>query len=111
VQAYFSEEQCVEISGETRSFNGLEVDGVASAIGTPLDYHFCPTCGSTIYWTIVARPGGTMIGIAVGNFVDPDFAAPAREYYTKLRHRWLLPITSAEQFSAFPDPQDRYQAF
>jgi hypothetical protein len=42
VSAYFGENQCVGINGETKVYNGLKVDGVASKRGenqTP-NYHF-----------------------------------------------------------------------
>ena len=109
--AYFSEDQCIEINGETKVFNGLEIDGVASQIGVPVDYHFCPTCSSTVYWTVERTAGRRMVAIPVGTLVDPTFAAPTREYYTKLRHHWVTPVHSAEQFQTFPEPQDRHRAF
>ncbi len=64
--AYFTEVQCVEIKGETKVYKGL------SAVGKAIDYHFCTTCGSTVYWTVEQSPGITMIGIAVGNFDQRD---------------------------------------
>ena len=36
-------------------------------------YHFCPECGSTVYWDISAAPD--LIGVAVGGFTDPDVSA------------------------------------
>ena len=104
VQAYFPEGQCTEVSGDTQVYNGLEIDGVGSADGHSIDYHFCSTCGSTVFWK-VREPA--MIGIAVGNFVDPDFTPPTREYYAKLRHRWIQPVASAETFETFPQDGDR----
>ena len=64
VQAYFTREQCVDIVGETKVYNGLEVDGVASEAGpaqTP-NYHFCTTCGSTVYWTVGGDADDTLMG-------------------------------------------------
>ena len=92
VQAYFSADQLVEINGETKPYNGLEADGVASQDGRPIEYHFCTTCGSTVYWTVEGRSDSTTIGVAVGNFVEPDFPWPTREYYTPLRHHWMRPV-------------------
>jgi hypothetical protein len=113
VQAYFSPDQCVEIKGETNVYNGLEVDGVGSAAGqnqTP-NYHFCTTCGSTVYWTVEGSPGNTVIGIAVGNFVDRDFPVPMREYNTRMRHPWVSPVSSAEQFETFPSQRESHPGF
>jgi hypothetical protein len=103
VQAYFAPDQLVGINGETNAYNGLEVDGVASQEGRPLVYHFCATCGSTLYWTVEDTSGTAAICVAVGNFVDPDFPPPTREYYTVLRHRWVRPVPSADQFETFPE--------
>jgi hypothetical protein len=52
-----------------------------------------------------------LIAIAVGNFVDQDFPAPMREYYTTMRHGWVSTATDAEQFSTFPEERDRFQGF
>ena len=104
VQAYFAESQCVEVDGETKVYNGMKVDGIGSTSGDSIDYHFCTTCGSTLYWN-VERRGSAMIGIAVGNFVDPDFPPPAREYYARLRHHWVPSISSAETFETFPEEE------
>ncbi len=98
VQAFFADKD-VEISGETRVYNGLEIDGLASVTGFDTSYHFCPTCGSTVFWTITGQP---IVGIAVGNFVDPEFPAPRTETAIGTRHRWVPPIPSAEQLEGFP---------
>ena len=39
-----------------------------------LTYHFCPECGSTLYWDISDAPD--FVGVAVGNFTDPTFPPP-----------------------------------
>jgi hypothetical protein len=100
VGARYTEEQILEISGETKTYNGLEIDGVGldgSDIG--IDYHFCTTCGSTVYWTMDVSP--PFFAIAVGNFVDPDFPEPAIEMHTAMRHHWVPPVPTAGQFEAF----------
>jgi hypothetical protein len=45
--------------------NGLEVNGLGMASGRAVEYQFCTTCGSTVYWTVEGLPGSM---IAVGNF-------------------------------------------
>jgi hypothetical protein len=39
-----------------------------------LTYHFCPKCGSTVYWENEGFPGH--VTVAIGNFADPTFPAP-----------------------------------
>jgi hypothetical protein len=53
--AQFAEDHVVLITGETRNYNGLEVDGVG-AVDEPggINYHFCTTCGSSVFFRWVA---------------------------------------------------------
>jgi hypothetical protein len=100
VCAYFVEDNSIEISGETKVYNGLEIDGVGAVTEDEISYHFCLICGSTVFWRYEGRR--PLMGIAVGNFVDPDFPAPTMELSTLLRHRWLPPVPGAEQFETTP---------
>ena len=52
-----------------------------------LRFHFCPTCGSTVYWQAQSHNGRW--GIAVGAFSDPDFPKPHRSVFERSRHGWL----------------------
>jgi hypothetical protein len=96
VGAQFTPEQVVSISGETKTYNGLEIDGVGALGGVSIDYTFCPTCGSTVFWNF-AFEEQSITGLAVGNFVDPDFPAPTVEFCTATRHHWVSPVPGAEQ--------------
>jgi hypothetical protein len=98
VSAVFSADQNVEVSGETKIYNGLALKGVGTANGDDVSYHFCPTCGATVYWTFEGRP---ILAVAVGSFADPDFPAPSSELHTPFRHHWMRPIGGAEQFERF----------
>jgi hypothetical protein len=74
--------------------------GVAGGI----DYHFCTTCGSTLYWQLTdPRTNQRRFAVAVGNFVDDAFPAPTTELFTKFRHHWVPPVPGALQI---PDPLD-----
>ena len=84
------------ISGETKIYNGLEIDGVGGQSGAGINYHFCTTCGSTLFWTVTGQP--TFIGIGVGSFVDPNFPVPTMELYTPFRHHWVPPVPTADQY-------------
>ena len=96
VGAYFAADEPLEVRGETKTYNGFEIDGVPNAAGDAVTYYFCPTCGSTIYWII--REGQTpLLGIAVGNFADPGFPAPTLEIHPEMRHAWVHPVAGAEQ--------------
>jgi hypothetical protein len=103
--AHFADQQVTAITGETKVYNGLEVDGVgAVAVPGGIDYHFCTTCGSTLYWASLSpRTRQRVVAVAIGNFVEPDFPMPTTEYFTKFRHHWVPPVPRAIQLY---DPLD-----
>ena len=72
----------VTFSGKTKTFV-RKVENTARTITN----HFCPECGTTVYWTADLRPNH--IGIAVGNFADPQFQAPTRAVWTQHKHEWI----------------------
>jgi hypothetical protein len=49
--------------------------------------HFCPTCGSTVFWELDLRP--EVVGVAVGALADPHFAAPTVSTWETSRHPWV----------------------
>ncbi|WP_298016798.1 GFA family protein [uncultured Parasphingopyxis sp.] len=59
----------------------------ASASGSDVAFHFCPDCGTTLWWEPDRMPH--LIGVAVGGFADPDFPMPAQAVWDEHRHRWL----------------------
>lgn len=55
--------------------------------GRTISFHFCPTCGSSVYWHLDLRPDH--YGIAVGAFADPGFPPPSYSVWEETRHPWL----------------------
>ncbi|WP_430816129.1 GFA family protein [Carboxylicivirga sp. RSCT41] len=51
-------------------------------------FHFCPTCGTTVYWEIDAAPD--IIGIALGTLTDPSFPAPVISGFEAYGHPWAM---------------------
>lgn len=80
-------EDKVRIEGESRAWTGSGDEG--HWVRT----HFCPTCGSTLFWTIERRPG--MISIAVGCFADPAFPEPEVSVYGERARQWIRFETAA----------------
>jgi hypothetical protein len=80
VQARWPADQ-VTIEGETRIWRRIG-DG-----GTAADFRFCPTCGSTVWYTNADLPD--VIAVAVGAFADPTFPAPVKAVYEERRHPWV----------------------
>ena len=81
VQAAWPADQ-VRTEGETRVWRRIgEEEGGA------FDFRFCPTCGSTVWYTEAGEPG--FIAVAVGAFADPTFPAPVRAIFEHRRHPWV----------------------
>ena len=55
--------------------------------GNTLTFHFCPICGSTVYWEGEGFPG--YVAVAIGNFADPNFPAPTIAVWEESRHPWV----------------------
>jgi hypothetical protein len=55
--------------------------------GSVVSFHFCPTCGSTVYWESESFPG--YVVVAIGNFADPSFPAPTIAVWEQSRHPWI----------------------
>lgn len=90
VSAYYPA-GAVETAGAAKTFTRT------AANGRKVVNHFCPDCGSTLWYT--GEFAHRMVGVAVGCFADPDFPAPQRAVWTGTRHRWV----------AFPDGVELFE--
>lgn len=57
-------------------------------------FHFCPGCGSTVYYQ--AEGLEDFITVPVGAFADPDFPTPQVSVYEARMHSWVVPPVEAE---------------
>lgn len=64
--------------------------------GTTATFHFCPTCGATVYYEMDAMPD--MLAIPVGAFADPTFPAPTVSVYESRKQGWVTPPAGAEHY-------------
>lgn len=71
----------VTIEGESREYMRTGDSG-----GTAR-FHFCPVCGSTVFYKMDWAPD--VIAIPVGAFADPDFPQPQVSVYEERRHSWV----------------------
>jgi hypothetical protein len=55
--------------------------------GGTATFHFCPTCGSTVYYEIDGMPD--VIAIPVGAFADSTFPGPKVAVYEARQHPWV----------------------
>jgi hypothetical protein len=54
-------------------------------------YHFCPECGSTVYWEIDDSPD--FFGVAVGTFTDPAFPPPIISGFEAYGRPWVMNLS------------------
>lgn len=80
-QARYKAEQ-VKVSGKATTWTRL------ADSGNTLSFHFCPMCGSTVYWQSSGFP--ELVVVAIGNFADPDFPPPAIAVWEETRHPWVV---------------------
>src|SRR5579864_8088663 len=56
----------------------------ASDAGYTVTFHFCPICGSTVYWEPSRKPD--MIGVGIGAFAETDFPMPEQSVSDSKRY-------------------------
>ena len=71
----------VVISGEARTFELIGDSGNGAT------FHFCATCGATVYY--FGRPHHDLIAIPIGAFADPTFPPPHYSVYEGRMHSWV----------------------
>lgn len=76
-----SESQLVSIEGEHRAFDRV------SQRGRAFRHHFCPNCGSAVFWHGEMAP--QLIGVAVGAFAEPAFPAPTAAIWAGSKLDWV----------------------
>ena len=89
MQAGFKAEQ-VEVSGRFNDYSRIsdEADRKEAV------FHFCPDCGSQVFYTEPDDPD--LIVVSIGSFADPTFQPPTVSGYDSRRHPWVgLPATVA----------------
>lgn len=50
-------------------------------------FHFCPTCGATVFYRMDFAPG--FVAIPIGAFADPGFPHPHVSVYGVRKHGWV----------------------
>jgi hypothetical protein len=50
-------------------------------------FHFCPDCGSTVFYTEPTEPD--LAVVMIGAFADPSFPPPTESGYDNRRHHWV----------------------
>lgn len=63
--------------------DGIATDSAADVVTS----HFCPVCGSTVYYFRKSDPART--GVKVGAFADPMFPPPMGSAFEEYQHPWV----------------------
>ena len=102
VQARFPNEQ-VKIEGKSMAwtFDGAtplpyrtcsSSNGITNSPPDVVTSHFCPVCGSTVYYFRASDPART--GVRVGAFADQTFPPPIGSGLEEYRHPWVMNIAA-----------------
>jgi len=86
-QARFRREQ-VSLSGVATEYVRVGDEG------SRIRFHFCPACGSTVYYELEGLD--EYFAIPVGAFADPAFPTPSFSVYESRKHGWVVPPAGAE---------------
>ena len=104
VQARFPNEQ-VKIEGKSIAwkFDGAaplpyrtcsSSDGITKSPPDVVTSHFCPECGSTVYYYRKSDPART--GVRVGAFADPTFPPPMGSGLEEYKHPWTSHVAALQ---------------
>ncbi|HEY2531916.1 MAG TPA: GFA family protein [Xanthobacteraceae bacterium] len=81
----------INAAGESREYIRVGDSGGA------IHFHFCPICGSTVFYKIARI--AEQVAIPVGAFADPTFPSPGRSVYDGRRHSWVTLPDSIEHLA------------
>jgi hypothetical protein len=95
IQARFPKEQ-VTIEGTSTAWK-FPIEGAPAVTyrncdSTGVTFHFCPVCGSTLYYEVADAPD--FIGVKVGAFTDPTFPAPMISGFEDYRFPWAMNVAA-----------------
>jgi hypothetical protein len=82
VQARWRDDQ-VRIEGQSKSWTTRWAES-----GNPATFHFCPECGSDVYYEIDGKFDG-LVAIPLGTFDDPFFSSPEYSVWEGRKHEWV----------------------
>jgi len=102
VSTYLPKEQVRTEGRGTEGRSKVYVRGSDS--GRKIEFHFCPDCGSTVFWHAEVVPD--LIGIAFGTFADPSMPRPTLSVWEQTRHPWVTFDHQLDRFTVQPKIDD-----
>jgi hypothetical protein len=94
VAAFFARDDLTVSNGISATFER------PSASGFSVLFHFCPRCGSNVYWEPRRLPD--LIAIAAGSFTEPRLPQPDQSVWTKDKYDWVMLPEGMPCFEANP---------
>jgi hypothetical protein len=85
--AYFRTDQA-KISGQSTAWERK------GETGNAFTSHFCPTCGTAVFWYLGMNP--KVVGVAAATFGDRGFPAPQESIWEDHAFPWAV-VTSASE--------------
>jgi hypothetical protein len=82
VQARWPAGQVI-LEGESKSWSKVGDSGVETS------FHFCPDCGSELYYRHAEGDMAELVAIPLGTFDDPYFVAPRFSVWEERKHDWV----------------------
>lgn len=92
--------ECQKLTGSVFSYQGYwpksavrQIAGSStvwrrtSDAGRWVDTHFCPVCGSAVYFHAEFDPDA--ICVSIGNLADPGFPPPQYSVWQRCKHHWV----------------------
>jgi hypothetical protein len=92
MQAAFKADQ-VQVLGRFNDYTRISDE----ADRKPHAFHFCPECGSQVFYTESAD--ADLVVVSVGSFADPSFPPPTESGYDSRRHPWVGLPDSIQRFA------------
>jgi hypothetical protein len=75
-----------------------------SDTGRTIEFHFCPSCGSTVFWYPEFIPD--LIVIAFGAFAGSSMSRPTLSVWETMRHPWVTFAHELDHFRGQYEPTD-----
>ena len=67
-------------------------DGITNSAADVVTSHFCPVCGSTVYY--YRKSDAARTGVKVGAFADPTFPPPMGSGFEEYKHPWAMNVAA-----------------
>lgn len=96
---WFRRDRILGTTGESQVFRR------STDKGNEAERHFCPRCGSTVFWFISLLPN--RVGVNWGGTQQPTEIRPSQLVWSRSFPRWLELKESVPQYLTQPEPRKR----